>query len=83
MLSCDRFAYTIEAQGYGYEKTKGKWVAKAEVYRIYWWGEVVKLPLGALPLAWLRITAISSVALIVVELGKWLIPHLKGCFTSR
>ena len=76
MLSYDPFAYTIEVQGYGYERTKGKWVTKTEVYRIYWWGEVVKLPLGALPLVWLRIIAISGVALIVVELGRWLIPHL-------
>jgi hypothetical protein len=75
-LGFDPFAYTIEVRGY--KKTEGKLaLAKTEVYRVHWWGEVVKLPLGALPWALLRITAISSMAFIMVEAGRWLLSKLK------
>jgi len=77
MLDYDPFAYTIEVKGY--EKTEGKLIlAKTEIYRVCRWGEVVKLPLGALPLALLRITAISSMAFIMVEAGRWLLSKLKA-----
>jgi len=74
MLDYDPFAYTIEVEGY--EKTEGKLVlAKTEVYRVYWWGEVVKVPLGALPLALFRLTFLSIAIFVVMEIGRWLISH--------
>ena len=77
MLDYDPFAYTIQVEGYG--RAGGKLVlAKTEVYRVYWWGEVVKLPLGALPLALLRMAAISGAAFIIVEAGRWLIFRVGG-----
>jgi len=77
MLDYDPFAYMIQVEGY--EKAEGKLVlAKTEVYRVYWWGEVVKLPLGALPLALLRMAAISGTAFIMVEAGRWLLSKLKA-----
>ncbi|MFB0536906.1 MAG: hypothetical protein ACETWR_18230 [Anaerolineae bacterium] len=80
MLDYDPFAYTVEVQGH--KESEGKQVlAKTEVYRVYRWGEVVELPLGALPLFLLRITALFGVIFVVVEIGRWLIPHLKGCFS--
>ncbi len=79
MLDYDPFAYTIEVQGY--KESEGKQVlAKTEVYRVYRWGEAVKLPLGALPLFLLRITVLFGVIFVVVEIGRWLICHSKTRF---
>jgi hypothetical protein len=74
MLDYDPLAYTVEVQGY--KEAEGKQVlAKTEVYRVYRWGEVVKLPLGALPLVLFRLTVLSIAIFAVVEIGRWLISH--------
>lgn len=76
-LTFDPFAYTIEIQGY--KKSEGNLtLAKTEVYRVHWWGDVIKLSLGALPLALLRIVAISSMAFITAEASRWLLSKLKA-----